>query len=147
MYATINPLSLKLCFFHFEVRVKQFSVVSWFWPTACLEFDPRLPGCETFEQLLETFRLSRGMLGEIMSAYEFLDSECMRLLNGHLKLPNPISGSGQTVARCRSASVRSGVTPHAVPPRQIVPSTSSSRRPGRTRRTTERSCTTSWTLP
>lgn len=54
----------------------------------------RVPGCETFEQLLKTFRLSRGMLGEIMSAYEFLDSECMRLLNAHLKLPNPISGSG-----------------------------------------------------
>lgn len=32
------------------------------------------------------------MLGEILSAYEFLDSECMRLLNTHLKLPNPISG-------------------------------------------------------
>lgn len=51
-----------------------------------------VPGCETFEQLLKTFGLSRGMLGEIMSAYEFLDSECMRLLNAHLKLPNPISG-------------------------------------------------------
>ncbi|XP_068436497.1 D-2-hydroxyglutarate dehydrogenase, mitochondrial isoform X2 [Clinocottus analis] len=48
-------------------------------------------GCETFEQLLETFQLCRGMLGEILSAYEFLDSECMRLLNMHLKLPNPIS--------------------------------------------------------
>lgn len=33
------------------------------------------------------------MLGEILSAYEFLDSECMRLLNTHLKLPNPISGT------------------------------------------------------
>ncbi len=49
-------------------------------------------GCETFEQLLNTFQLCRGMLGEILSAYEFLDSECMRLLNRHLKLPNPISG-------------------------------------------------------
>ncbi|XP_054469964.1 D-2-hydroxyglutarate dehydrogenase, mitochondrial isoform X1 [Anoplopoma fimbria] len=48
-------------------------------------------GCETFEQLLKTFQLSRGMLGEILSAYEFLDSECMRLLNTHLKLTNPIS--------------------------------------------------------
>ncbi|XP_042244062.1 D-2-hydroxyglutarate dehydrogenase, mitochondrial [Thunnus maccoyii] len=48
-------------------------------------------GCETFEQLLKTFQLCRGMLGEILSAYEFLDSECMRLLNTHLKLPNPIS--------------------------------------------------------
>ncbi|XP_071353849.1 D-2-hydroxyglutarate dehydrogenase, mitochondrial [Trachinotus anak] len=48
-------------------------------------------GCETFEQLLQTFQLCRGMLGEILSAFEFLDSECMRLLNTHLKLPNPIS--------------------------------------------------------
>uniref|UniRef100_A0A3Q1BQD5 D-2-hydroxyglutarate dehydrogenase, mitochondrial n=1 Tax=Amphiprion ocellaris TaxID=80972 RepID=A0A3Q1BQD5_AMPOC len=48
-------------------------------------------GCETFEELLKTFQLCRGMLGEILSAFEFLDSECMRLLNTHLKLPNPIS--------------------------------------------------------
>uniref|UniRef100_G3P6J9 D-2-hydroxyglutarate dehydrogenase, mitochondrial n=1 Tax=Gasterosteus aculeatus aculeatus TaxID=481459 RepID=G3P6J9_GASAC len=48
-------------------------------------------GCETFDQLLRTFQLCRGMLGEILSAFEFLDSECMRLLNTHLKLPNPIS--------------------------------------------------------
>uniref|UniRef100_A0A7N8Y577 D-2-hydroxyglutarate dehydrogenase, mitochondrial n=1 Tax=Mastacembelus armatus TaxID=205130 RepID=A0A7N8Y577_9TELE len=48
-------------------------------------------GCETFEQLLKTFQLCRGMLGEILSAFEFLDSECMRLLNTHLRLPNPIS--------------------------------------------------------
>lgn len=61
-------------------------------------FDFHLPGCETFEQLLKTFRLSRGMLGEIMSAYEFLDSECMRLLNVHLKLANPISGSASLAA-------------------------------------------------
>ncbi|XP_067336974.1 D-2-hydroxyglutarate dehydrogenase, mitochondrial isoform X2 [Channa argus] len=32
-------------------------------------------GCETFEQLLKTFQLCRGMLGEILSAFEFLDSE------------------------------------------------------------------------
>uniref|UniRef100_A0A665U7S0 D-2-hydroxyglutarate dehydrogenase, mitochondrial n=1 Tax=Echeneis naucrates TaxID=173247 RepID=A0A665U7S0_ECHNA len=48
-------------------------------------------GCETFEQLLQTFQLCRGMLGEILSAFEFLDSECMRLLVTHLKLPNPIT--------------------------------------------------------
>ncbi|XP_028250745.1 D-2-hydroxyglutarate dehydrogenase, mitochondrial isoform X2 [Parambassis ranga] len=48
-------------------------------------------GCETYEQLLKAFQLCRGMLGEILSAFEFLDSECMRLLNTHLKLPNPIS--------------------------------------------------------
>uniref|UniRef100_H3DIJ7 D-2-hydroxyglutarate dehydrogenase, mitochondrial n=1 Tax=Tetraodon nigroviridis TaxID=99883 RepID=H3DIJ7_TETNG len=47
-------------------------------------------GCDTFEQLLKTFQLCRAMLGEILSAYEFLDSECMRLLNTHLQLSNPI---------------------------------------------------------
>ncbi|KAM4625820.1 D-2-hydroxyglutarate dehydrogenase, mitochondrial isoform 1-T1 [Polymixia lowei] len=48
-------------------------------------------GCETFDQLLQTFQLCRGMLGEILSAFEFLDRDCMRLLNTHLKLPNPIT--------------------------------------------------------
>ncbi|XP_071390243.1 D-2-hydroxyglutarate dehydrogenase, mitochondrial isoform X1 [Centroberyx affinis] len=48
-------------------------------------------GCETFEQLLQTFQLCRGMLGEILSAFEFLDRGCMSLLNTHLKLPNPIT--------------------------------------------------------
>lgn len=51
------------------------------------------PGCESFEQLLQTFQLCRGMLGEILSAFEFLDRECMRLLNTHLKLANPITGT------------------------------------------------------
>ncbi|XP_061600464.1 D-2-hydroxyglutarate dehydrogenase, mitochondrial [Cololabis saira] len=48
-------------------------------------------GCETFQQLLKTFHLCRSMLGEILSAFEFLDSECVRLLNTHLRLSNPIS--------------------------------------------------------
>lgn len=33
------------------------------------------------------------MLGEILSAYEFLDSECLNLLKTHLKLQNPVSGA------------------------------------------------------
>lgn len=48
-------------------------------------------GCQTFQQLLSTFQLCRGMLGEILSAFEFLDRDCMRLLNTHLKLANPIT--------------------------------------------------------
>ena len=35
------------------------------------------------------------MLGEILSAFEFLDAACMGLLNTHLKLPNPITGTQQ----------------------------------------------------
>ncbi|KAM4723550.1 D-2-hydroxyglutarate dehydrogenase, mitochondrial [Anableps anableps] len=47
-------------------------------------------GMETFADLLKTFKLCKSSLGEILSAFEFLDSECMRLLKTHLNLPNPI---------------------------------------------------------
>ncbi|XP_048861014.1 D-2-hydroxyglutarate dehydrogenase, mitochondrial [Brienomyrus brachyistius] len=50
-------------------------------------------GCSSFQQLLKTFHCCRGMLGEILSAFEFLDSACMRLLEKHLKLNNPIRES------------------------------------------------------
>jgi len=49
-------------------------------------------GCSSFQQLLETFQCCRGMLGEILSAFEFLDASCMSLLEKHLKLTNPITG-------------------------------------------------------
>ncbi|KTG45569.1 hypothetical protein cypCar_00015720 [Cyprinus carpio] len=48
-------------------------------------------GCSSFQQLLETFQCCRGMLGEILSAFEFLDASCMSLLEKHLKLTNPIT--------------------------------------------------------
>uniref|UniRef100_A0A8B9JGU0 D-2-hydroxyglutarate dehydrogenase, mitochondrial n=2 Tax=Astyanax mexicanus TaxID=7994 RepID=A0A8B9JGU0_ASTMX len=50
-------------------------------------------GCSSFENLLETFQTCRGMLGEILSAFEFLDASCMSLLEEHLKLTNPITES------------------------------------------------------
>ncbi|XP_072544407.1 D-2-hydroxyglutarate dehydrogenase, mitochondrial [Salminus brasiliensis] len=50
-------------------------------------------GCSNFQDLLETFQACRGMLGEILSAFEFLDSSCMNLLEKHLKLTNPIRES------------------------------------------------------
>ncbi|XP_030631201.1 D-2-hydroxyglutarate dehydrogenase, mitochondrial [Chanos chanos] len=50
-------------------------------------------GCSSFEALLETFRCCRGRLGEILSAFEFLDAACMNLLVKHLKLSNPITES------------------------------------------------------
>ncbi|XP_062373393.1 D-2-hydroxyglutarate dehydrogenase, mitochondrial [Sardina pilchardus] len=48
-------------------------------------------GCSSFQNLLETFQCCRGMLGEILSAFEFLDASCMGLLEKHLKLTNPIT--------------------------------------------------------
>nr|XP_033787743.1 D-2-hydroxyglutarate dehydrogenase, mitochondrial isoform X3 [Geotrypetes seraphini]XP_033787744.1 D-2-hydroxyglutarate dehydrogenase, mitochondrial isoform X3 [Geotrypetes seraphini]XP_033787745.1 D-2-hydroxyglutarate dehydrogenase, mitochondrial isoform X3 [Geotrypetes seraphini] len=50
-------------------------------------------GCESFAHVLETFRVCKGMLGEVLSAYEFLDNECMKLVQKHLKLNNPLTGS------------------------------------------------------
>ncbi|XP_062849875.1 D-2-hydroxyglutarate dehydrogenase, mitochondrial isoform X2 [Trichomycterus rosablanca] len=50
-------------------------------------------GCSSFQKLLETFQICRGMLGEILSAFEFLDAPCMNLVEQHLKLSNPITES------------------------------------------------------
>ncbi|XP_073711315.1 D-2-hydroxyglutarate dehydrogenase, mitochondrial isoform X4 [Misgurnus anguillicaudatus] len=47
-------------------------------------------GCNSFQHLLETFQCCKVMLGEILSAFEFLDASCMKLLEKHLKLSNPI---------------------------------------------------------
>uniref|UniRef100_A0A672TAR1 D-2-hydroxyglutarate dehydrogenase, mitochondrial n=1 Tax=Sinocyclocheilus grahami TaxID=75366 RepID=A0A672TAR1_SINGR len=53
--------------------------------------------CSSFQQLLETFQCCRGMLGEVLSAFEFLDASCcMSLLEKHLKLTNPITSLLQT---------------------------------------------------
>ncbi|KAM6442669.1 D-2-hydroxyglutarate dehydrogenase, mitochondrial isoform 1-T1 [Liasis olivaceus] len=50
-------------------------------------------GCPGFCQVLRTFTICKGMLGEILSAYEFMDNECMKLVERHLKLTNPVAES------------------------------------------------------
>uniref|UniRef100_A0A8C4UCL9 D-2-hydroxyglutarate dehydrogenase, mitochondrial n=1 Tax=Falco tinnunculus TaxID=100819 RepID=A0A8C4UCL9_FALTI len=50
-------------------------------------------GCQSFAKVLETFTTSRAMLGEILSACEFMDEKCMELVERHLKLSNPLTGS------------------------------------------------------
>ncbi|XP_069474228.1 D-2-hydroxyglutarate dehydrogenase, mitochondrial isoform X1 [Ambystoma mexicanum] len=50
-------------------------------------------GCQSFACVLETFSLSKSELGEILSAFEFFDSDCMKLVQEHLQLHNPITGS------------------------------------------------------
>uniref|UniRef100_A0A8C6TRV7 D-2-hydroxyglutarate dehydrogenase, mitochondrial n=1 Tax=Neogobius melanostomus TaxID=47308 RepID=A0A8C6TRV7_9GOBI len=82
---------LKQLFIGSEGTLGVITAVSILCPRKPVSVNVVFLGCETFEQLLKTFQLCRGMLGEILSAFEFLDSECMRLLNTHLKLPNPIS--------------------------------------------------------
>lgn len=36
------------------------------------------------------------MLGEILSAYEFMDAECMQLVRQHLHLTSPVQGTDPT---------------------------------------------------
>ncbi|XP_006902994.1 PREDICTED: d-2-hydroxyglutarate dehydrogenase, mitochondrial [Elephantulus edwardii] len=50
-------------------------------------------GCPGFSEVLETFRSCKSMLGEILSAFEFMDAECMRLVGQHLRLPCPVQES------------------------------------------------------
>lgn len=50
-------------------------------------------GCQSFAKVLETFTTCRTMLGEILSAYEFMDEKCMELVERHLKLSSPVAGT------------------------------------------------------
>ncbi|XP_028293373.1 D-2-hydroxyglutarate dehydrogenase, mitochondrial [Gouania willdenowi] len=82
---------LKQLFIGSEGTLGVITAVSVLCPRRPASVNVVLLGCESFQQLLETFQLCRGMLGEILSAFEFLDSECMDLLKTHLELTNPIS--------------------------------------------------------
>ncbi|XP_007941440.1 D-2-hydroxyglutarate dehydrogenase, mitochondrial [Orycteropus afer afer] len=50
-------------------------------------------GCPGFTEVLQTFSSCKGMLGEILSAFEFMDAECMRLVGQHLSLTCPVRES------------------------------------------------------
>jgi len=62
-----------------------------FGPDSC--FSSVSEGCQSFAKVLETFTTSRAMLGEILSAYEFMDEKCMELVERHLKLSSPVTGT------------------------------------------------------
>lgn len=50
-------------------------------------------GCPGFAEVLQTFSTCKGMLGEILSAFEFMDAECMQLVGHHLGLVSPVQES------------------------------------------------------
>ncbi|KAM4869221.1 D-2-hydroxyglutarate dehydrogenase, mitochondrial isoform X2 [Urocitellus parryii] len=50
-------------------------------------------GCPGFAEVLQTFSTCRRMLGEILSAFEFMDAECMQLVQQHLHLASPVQES------------------------------------------------------
>lgn len=52
-----------------------------------------IAGCPGFAEVLQTFSTCKGMLGEILSAFEFMDAECMQLVGQHLHLTNPVQGT------------------------------------------------------
>ncbi|PNJ10548.1 D2HGDH isoform 5 [Pongo abelii] len=56
-----------------------------------LLFSP--PGCPGFAEVLQTFSTCKGMLGEILSAFEFMDAVCMQLVRRHLHLASPVQES------------------------------------------------------
>lgn len=58
-----------------------------------------IAGCPGFTEVLQTFRTCKGMLGEILSAFEFMDTECMQLVGQHLQLTNPVRGIYPCAAR------------------------------------------------
>ncbi|KAM5325804.1 D-2-hydroxyglutarate dehydrogenase, mitochondrial isoform 2-T2 [Glossophaga mutica] len=59
-------------------------------------------GCPGFAEVLQTFSTCKGMLGEILSAFEFMDAECMRLVRHHLLLACPVQvpEAGNPALRC-----------------------------------------------
>ncbi|XP_044525448.1 D-2-hydroxyglutarate dehydrogenase, mitochondrial [Gracilinanus agilis] len=61
-------------------------------------------GCAGFADVLNTFSACRGMLGEILSAYEFMDHHCMRLVESHLRLSSPVRDHPRAVGVALGAS-------------------------------------------
>lgn len=51
-------------------------------------------GCPGFAEVLQTFSTGRRLLGEILSAFEFMDAECLQLVGRRLHLTNPVQGTG-----------------------------------------------------
>ena len=48
-------------------------------------------GCNSFQEVLRTFQSAKANLGEILSAFEFLDTHSMTCVTRNLTLANPVS--------------------------------------------------------
>ncbi|XP_066536479.1 D-2-hydroxyglutarate dehydrogenase, mitochondrial isoform X3 [Hoplias malabaricus] len=84
---------LKQLFIGSEGTLGVITAVSILCPRKPASVNVAFLGCASFQDLLATFQTCRGLLGEILSAFEFLDASCMSLLEKHLKLSNPIRES------------------------------------------------------
>jgi len=52
-----------------------------------------LIGCDSFDSVLKLLSSARANLNEILSAFEFIDTEAMSSVTAHLHVSNPISSS------------------------------------------------------
>ena len=48
-------------------------------------------GCDTFNNAIMTYQSARSSLGEILSAFEYMDSSSMQVVQENLGLTNPLS--------------------------------------------------------
>ncbi|CAG5136549.1 unnamed protein product [Candidula unifasciata] len=46
--------------------------------------------CESFSQILEVFKACRAHLGEVLSAFEFMDSQSLALIKENMNIENPL---------------------------------------------------------
>ncbi|XP_062902307.1 D-2-hydroxyglutarate dehydrogenase, mitochondrial-like isoform X1 [Mobula hypostoma] len=81
---------LKQLFIGSEGTLGIITAVSILCPRKPTSVNVVLLGCDDFDKLLDIFKESKGMLGEILSAFEFMDYGCREIVYEHLKLTNPL---------------------------------------------------------
>ncbi|XP_007885179.2 D-2-hydroxyglutarate dehydrogenase, mitochondrial isoform X2 [Callorhinchus milii] len=81
---------LKQLFIGAEGTLGIITAVSILCPRKPRSVNLALLGCDRFDQILSIFNQCKGMLGEILSAFEFLDQSCREVVQEHLKLANPL---------------------------------------------------------
>ncbi|XP_067897863.1 D-2-hydroxyglutarate dehydrogenase, mitochondrial isoform X1 [Heterodontus francisci] len=81
---------LKQLFIGAEGTLGIITAVSILCPRKSAAVNVALLGCDSFEKILDIFKESKGMLGEILSAFEFMDYGCREVVCEHLKLRNPL---------------------------------------------------------
>ncbi|XP_008576975.1 PREDICTED: D-2-hydroxyglutarate dehydrogenase, mitochondrial [Galeopterus variegatus] len=84
---------LKQLFIGSEGTLGVITAVSILCPPKPEAVNVALFGCPGFAEVLKTFSTCKGMLGEILSAFEFMDAECMQLVRHHLHLASPVQES------------------------------------------------------
>mmetsp|Transcript_49159 Transcript_49159/g.124742 ORF Transcript_49159/g.124742 Transcript_49159/m.124742 type:complete len:539 (-) Transcript_49159:195-1811(-) len=64
--------------------------------------------CSSFENVLKLFKEAKGQLGEILSAYEFLDSECVTVLNKWTGVSSPLESQAPFYVLIETAGSNAG---------------------------------------